>query len=130
MMKIKKKIGSQTWKTLKSQKILTCPPKKIPTWFSITIIDPICFMKFLYSLSPHWCFQKIIGSELAFCGGLIHLNNMQNPLLWRWQTEQRKSNTFLQAFLAMHNCPLLTIFYLTDPLYPGLFNKQFREGFN
>ena len=39
--------------------------KKIPEWFSITTIDPISFMKMLWSISAHWCFQKVIGSGLA-----------------------------------------------------------------
>ena len=39
--------------------------KKIPEWFSIKIVDPICFIKLLWSISAHWCFQKIIGSGLA-----------------------------------------------------------------
>ena len=34
-------------------------------WFSITNIDPIVFMKMLWPISAHWCFQKIIGSGLA-----------------------------------------------------------------
>ena len=34
-------------------------------WFSITTIDPIHFMKMLWSNSANWCFQKLIGYGLA-----------------------------------------------------------------
>ena len=40
-------------------------PKK-SDWFSITTIDPIRFMKMLWSISAHWCFQKYIGSWMTF----------------------------------------------------------------
>ena len=71
----------KTWfldmkKLQKATKVLKCPPKKIPKWFSTNIIHPICFMKLLWSISAHWCFQKLLGPDWL-CGGLMHLN-----ILW------------------------------------------------
>ena len=40
--------------------------RKNSEWFSITTIDPTCFMMILWSISAHWCFQKVIGSGMAF----------------------------------------------------------------
>ena len=40
--------------------------KKNPKWFIIKIFDPICFMKILSLITAHWCFQKTIGSGMAF----------------------------------------------------------------
>ena len=38
--------------------------KKIPWWFSKTIIDPILVMNMLRSIIANWCFQKVIYSRL------------------------------------------------------------------
>ena len=58
------KLGFHTWKTPKSHTNIKMFSKKNPEWFSIKTIDPICFMKMLWSISAQWCFQKI-GSGLA-----------------------------------------------------------------
>ena len=78
MMKIQKQ-GFQTWKNSKEpQKYKHVLQKKNSEWFSITIIDPICFMKLLWSTSSHWCFQKVIGSGLALWWSDIP----QSMMLW------------------------------------------------
>ena len=39
-------------------------PKISFEWFGIKKNDSICFMQMLWTISIHWCFQKIIGSKL------------------------------------------------------------------
>ena len=68
VLSIKVILCSKAWKNSKSHtkknkiKILQ---KQLPELFSVKTIDPICFMKPLWSISAHWCFQKIIASGLA-----------------------------------------------------------------
>ena len=67
LIKIQKQ-GFRQKNSKKATQIFKCPPKKNSEWFSIKIIDPIRFMKLLWSIiSTNWCFQKIIGSGLALC---------------------------------------------------------------
>ena len=49
------------------------PQQQFPEWFSMTTIDPICFMNVLWLISANWCLQKLLFPEWLL-GGLIHLN--------------------------------------------------------
>ena len=63
---VAKGILISTWKKqklkIKNKNVLQ---KKFPEWIIIQIIDPICFIKMLWSIGAHWYFQKNIGSWLA-----------------------------------------------------------------
>ena len=66
LMKIQKQ-GFQTWKNSKKpQKYNNVFQKNIPECFSIKTIDPICFMKMLWSITANWYFQINIGSGMVF----------------------------------------------------------------
>ena len=63
-------------KLRKATKIWKCPPKKIPEWFCITAIDPIRFMKMLWSISALWC---------------CHIRNKQTVLNCRKPTRNKQT---------------------------------------
>ena len=61
-----KKLISDMKKTPKSRTNIKMSSKKNQKWFIIKIFDPICFMKILWLITAHWCFQKTIGFGMAF----------------------------------------------------------------
>ena len=52
------KQGFQTWKNSKKPQEFKNSLQKNSEWFSMTTIDSSCFMKMLWSISAHLCFQK------------------------------------------------------------------------
>ena len=63
-MKIQKQ-WIHTWKNSQKPRKYKHVLQKKSKGFSIRVIDPICFMKLLWSITAQWCFQKMIGSGLA-----------------------------------------------------------------
>ena len=86
------------------QKYKKCPQKKFPECLLITTINPSCFMKMLWSISAHWCFQKIICSGLA---------------LWWSDTPQFDRPGVAGAVL---QTPPLLIDWVTQPFPPYIQN--------